>query len=274
MMSYFHDHQGQQNAQQWGNPQQQYPQQWGNPQQWGMFGSTIANPSMSQAYGQPFGQFGQQYGQPNFAAVGLAQQNPFQQNPFQQNQQNPWGQPQRQLSQQDVGEVVRQLVPLLPQILSQAQTMPTMGYGYGQQGYGYGQQQRLLTQQDVNEVVRQILPIVPQIAAALQSNVPIAAAAMYGGAQQGWGHNPFAQNPQAIFAGQNPLAQLLQQQPNWQQGWPQQSFPAFQSAFGQQGWNQQRNLTQNDVNEVVRQLVSIIPQAIANLQSLNQQRVI
>jgi hypothetical protein len=121
---------------------------------------------------------------------------------------------------------------------------------------------------------------VPQIAAALQNNVPIAAAAMYGGGQQGWGHNPYAQNPQAIFAAQNPLAQLLQQQPNWQQGSPQQGFqPVFQSAFGQQGWNQQgwnqqRNLTQNDVNEVVRQLVSIIPQAIANLQSLNQQRVV
>jgi hypothetical protein len=151
-----------------------------------------------------------------------------------------------------------------------------MGYGLGQQqGYGYGQQQRLLTQQDVNEVVRQILPIVPQIAAALQNNAPIAAAAMYGGAQQGWGHNPFAQNPQAAFAAQNPLAQWLQQQqPNWQQGWPQQG-QIFQSAFGgQQGGNQQRNLTQNDVNEVVRQLIAIIPQAIANLQSSNQQRVV
>lgn len=59
-------------------------------------------------------------------------------------QQQPWQ--QRQLTQQDVGDVVRQLVPLLPQILVQAQpvTPATIGYGYGQ---------RSLTQQDVNEVV-------------------------------------------------------------------------------------------------------------------------
>jgi hypothetical protein len=264
-MSYFYDSQ----------QQSQHPQQ----QQWGGFGSTMLNPAISQAYGsqaygQPQfgGQFGQQFGQPQFMSgqqFGQPNLNAFGQgaNWGQQG----WGQSQRQLSQQDVGEVVRQLVPLLPQILAQAQPMQAMGYGYGQQ-------QRLLTQQDVNEVVRQILPIVPQIAAALQGNTPTAAAAMYGG---GLGQqNPFAQNPwaQATFASQNafgqaPFAQPLQQQPFGQQGWPQ-----FQAAFGgTPNWNQvqqQRTLTQTDVNEVVRQLVGIIPQAIANLQTLNQQRVI
>jgi hypothetical protein len=255
-MSYFYDSQQQ---------AVQYPQQ-----QWGGFGSAMLNPAISQAYGsqaygQPqFGQpqflSGQQFGQPNLNAFGQTTGWP-----------SAWAQSQRQLSQQDVGEVVRQLVPLLPQILAQAQPMQAMGYGYGQP-------QRLLTQQDVNEVVRQILPIVPQIAAALQGHTPTAAAAMYGG---GLGQqNPFAQNPwaQATFASQNlfgqaPFAQPLQQQPFGQQGWPQ-----FQAAFGgTPNWNQvqqQRTLTQTDVNEVVRQLVGIIPQAIANLQTLNQQRVI
>jgi hypothetical protein len=242
-MSYFHDNQ-QQNAQQF-------------PQQWGTVNPGMLNPAMSQAYGQP--QFGQQFGQPNLNAFG---------------QNVGWGM-QRQLSQQDVGDVVRQLVPLLPQILSQAQSLPTMAYGYGQP-------QRLLSQQDVNEVVRQILPVVPQIAALLQGQ-PTAAAAVYGaqGQQNPWAHtmhgqNPFAQNPwaQGSFTAQNPYAQTpiaqWSQQPFAQQG-------AFQSAFGgAANWNplQQRTLTPNDVNEVVRQLVAIIPQAIANLQAFNQQRVI
>jgi hypothetical protein len=264
-MSYFYDNQ-QQTAQQ-------------NPQQWG--GSTMFNPAISQAFGQPYGQFGgqqfgqgnqqfgqgsQQFGQPN-QQFGQPNLNAFGQGANQQG----WGQSQRQLSQQDVGEVVRQLVPLLPQILAQAQPMQVMGYGYGQP-------QRLLTQQDVNEVVRQILPIVPQIAAVLQGQTPTAAAAVYGGYGAHGQQNPFAQNPwaQAMFASQNPfgqtpIAQLLQQQPFGQQGWPQ-----AQAAFGgTPNWNQsqQRSLTQNDVNEVVRQLVGVIPQVIANLQAHNQQRV-
>jgi hypothetical protein len=266
-MSYFYDN------------QQQTSQQ--NPQQWGGLGSTMFNPATSQAFGQPQSQFGgqqfgqgnQQYGQPN-QQFGQGNQH-FGQGNQQYGQPNQqygqanqhFGQPNRQLSQQDVGEVVRQLVPLLPQILAQAQPMQAMGYGYGQP-------QRLLTQQDVNEVVRQILPIVPQIAAVLQGHTPTAAAAIYGGlgqqnpfAQNQFGQNQFVQNPWA----QTPIAQLLQQQPFGQQGWPQ-----VQAAFGgAPNWNQsqQRTLTQNDVNEVVRQLVGIIPQAIANLQSHNQQRV-
>src|SRR5205814_129477 len=121
------------------------------------------------AYGQPLGQYGSQpFGQPSFGGQGQG-----------------WGQ-QRQLSQQDVGDVVRQLVPLLPQILAQSQTAPSaFGYGgYGQQSqYGqqpYGQFGRQLTQQDVNEVVRQILPIVPQIVGALQTQGPLPAAAVFG----------------------------------------------------------------------------------------------
>jgi hypothetical protein len=249
-------------------------------QQWGALGSTMFNPAMSQAYGQSLGQAGQ-FGQPTPGAFGPGwgmqpafqpiaqqywQQQPWQQQPTaQQFWQQPW---QRQLTQQDVGDLVRQLVPMLPQILAQAQPAT----------YGHGQ--RSLTQQDVNEVVRQILPIVPQVAAALQGHAPAVAAiqAGYGafGLQNPFAQNLFAQNPwaQATFAAQNPFAQmtipqLMQQQPFGQPGWPQ-----FQSAFGGiPNWSQ-RTLTPNDVNEVVRQLVAIIPQAIANFQTLNQQRVI
>jgi hypothetical protein len=61
-----------------------------------------------------------------------------------------------------VSEVVRQLVPALPQILAQAQN-PFGGQGqnpFGGMGYAaFGQAQRQLSPQDVNEVVRQILPI-------------------------------------------------------------------------------------------------------------------
>jgi hypothetical protein len=236
-MSYFSD--------------QQYATQPNPQQQWGAINAGMFNPAMSQA----FGQVGQQFGQPNLNAFGQAPG---------------WGVP-RQLSQQDVGDVVRQIVPLLPQILTQAQTGV---------GYGFGQGQRALTQQDVNEVVRQILPIVPQVASMLQGNAPAAMAAMYAGPGQFgqhslWGQNQWAQNPwlQATLAAQNPYAQapfgqFVQQQPFGQQAWPQ-----FQSAFG--GYqSQQRTLTQNDVHEIVRQLVGIIPQAIANLQAFNQQRVI
>jgi hypothetical protein len=241
-MSYFSD--------------QQYATQQNPQSQWGAINSGMFNPAMSQAYGQGYGQVGQQFGQPNLNAFG---------------QTSGWGGMQRQLSQQDVSDVVRQLVPLLPQILTQAQTGV---------GYGFGQGQRALTQQDVNEVVRQILPIVPQIASVLQGNAPTALAAMYGGPGQVgqnnlWAQNQWAQNPwlQGTFATQNPYAQspfgqFLQHQPFGQQAWPQ-----FQSAFG--GYqSQQRTLTQNDVQEIVRQLVGIIPQAIANLQAFNQQRVI
>src|SRR3979409_1008435 len=111
-----------------------------NPQQWAPFGSQLAQPfgawpgaqSMQAngsyglgghglgqaAYGQQYGQYG---GQPSIGAIagwGGQQQQPQ------------WGAPpQRQLSQQDVSEVVRQLLPALPQSLAQAQS-PQTAIGY------------------------------------------------------------------------------------------------------------------------------------------------
>src|SRR5437762_1781405 len=107
------------------------------------------------AYGQPYGQqFGGGFG---YGAGWGTQPQAWGQQPL-------WGGlQQRQLSQQDVSEVVRQLVPALPQILAQAQ-QPHAAIGYA----AFGQAPRLLSQQDVNEVVRQILPIVPQIVGMLQ----------------------------------------------------------------------------------------------------------
>jgi hypothetical protein len=52
--------------------------------------------------------------------------------------------------------------------------------------------------------------------------------------------------------------------------------PQFQSAFGAPSpWGQQpRQLTQQDVADVTRQLIGVIPQVIGNLQAFNQQRMI
>src|SRR5258708_4162954 len=208
------------------------------------------------AYGQPYGQYG---GQPSLRAFGYnagwgGQPQGFGQQGFGQQQQPGWGgQPQRQLSQQDVSEVVRQLVPVLPQILAQAQ----------QPHAAFGQAPRQLSQQDVNEVVRQILPIVPQIVGMLQNQPQLQYAAMQGG--QGLGQ----------FGQGNPLQ-------NFGQGNPLQNFgtqfgtPQFQSAFGAPvGWGQQqRQLTQQDVADITRQLIGVIPQVIGNLQGFNQQRMI
>ena len=188
---------------------------------------------------QPQG-FGQQ--QPQGAAWGWgAQPQGF----GQQQPQGAWGaqgfgQQQRQLSQQDVGEAVRQLLPQLSQILAQTQ-QPHAGIGYA----AYGQTPRMLSQQDVNEVVRQILPIVPQIVGMLQGQPQLQYAALQGG------QSPF-----------------------------QYGAPQFQSAFGASthgsmfGGQPQRQLTQQDVADVTRQLVGLIPQVIGNLQAFNQQRMI
>jgi hypothetical protein len=179
-----------------------------NPQLWALF-----NPQNWQAFGSGQAAYGSQYGaQPSFGYPGWGAQP------------QSWGQqPQRQLSQYEVSEVVRQLLPALPQILAQAQQQ-TMPFGYA----AYGQTPRLLSQQDVNEVVRQILPFVPQIVG------------------------------------------MLQGQPFGQYGLPQ-----FQSAFGSPMWGQpQRQLTQQDVAEIARQLVGVIPQVIGNLQAFSQQRMI
>jgi hypothetical protein len=98
----------------------------------------------------------------------------------------------------------------------------------------------------VNEVVRQILPALPQILGALQGQPQVQYAALHGG-------------PGALGQG------------GWGQGgnWPQ-----FQSAFGGPQHGGQRQLTQQDVADVTRQLVGLIPQVIGNLQAYNQQRVI
>src|SRR5712672_3263083 len=171
-----------------------------NPQQWAPFNSHAAQSAgyglggygLGQAaFGQPYGQYG---GQPSTGGFGYGAQGGVQ--GWGQQQQPQWGGPQqRQLSQQDVSEVVRQLVPALPQILAQAQS-PHVGIGYA----AYGQAPRQLSQQDVNEVVRQLLPIVPQIVGTLQGQPQLQYAAMQGGpglGQFGLG-NP-AQNPGAQF---------------------------------------------------------------------------
>jgi hypothetical protein len=200
-MAYFDTQQ--QNPMQ--NPQLN-PQLWAllNPQNWQ--GSGYG--SGQGAYGQAFGAYGNQ---PLFGS-----------NPGWGGQPQWWSQhQQRQLSQQDVSEVVRQLLPA-----SQQSTIP---FGYA----AYGQTPRSLSQQDVTEVVRQILPFVPQIVGMLQ-----------GQPQQGL---PFGQY----------------------------GSPQFQSAFGSPIWGHpQRQLTQQDVAEITRQLVGVIPQVIGNLQSFNQQRMI
>jgi hypothetical protein len=251
-----------------------------NPQQWAPFNSHAAQsyggglntPSLQgigghglgqAAYGQ---QYGQQYGgQPSMGGGGWGAQPQG----WSQQQAYGGGQQQRQLSQQDVSEVVRQLVPVLPQILAQAQS-PQAAIGYA----AYGQAPRQLSQQDVNEVVRQILPIVPQMVGMLQQGQPqLQFAAMQGGlgqgglGQGGLGQGGFGQG--GIGFGQ------------FGQGNPAQNFgaqfgaPPFQSAFGAQSGfgQQQRQLTQQDVADVTRQLIGVIPQIIGNLQAFNQQRM-
>jgi hypothetical protein len=256
-----------------------------NPQQWAMFnpqnaqgyGAWLGVPSIQgiglglgqAAYGQQYGQFG---GQPQWWGQWGYQQPQWGQQ---------WGQ-QRQLSQHEVHDVVRQLLPALPQILAQAQQQPHLAYAAYGQGYGFGYGPRALTPQDVNEVVRQIMPILPQIVGALQSQPQLQHAAMHGGG--GWGQGMqgampggggMLGGPQSQFSmgGLNPYASPYgSYQQFGQYGWPQ-----FQSAFGGQqhwGFGQQRQLTQQDVADVTRQLVALIPQVIGNLQAFNQQRMI
>ena len=236
------------------------------PQQWGLgaFGSQGGQQQGGQqygggglglgqaAYGQQYGQFG---GQPTFGAFGYGPGWGGQTGSGQQ-----WGGQQRQLSQQDVSEVVRQLIPALPQILAQAQN-PFASMGYA----AYGQAPRQLSPQDVNEVVRQILPIVPQIVGMLQSQPQMQHSAMHGGPGQG----------QFGGLGQFGLGYPTQTQPAQMWG-TQFGAPQFQAAFGgaQTGFGQQRQLTQQDVADITRQLIGVIPQVIGNLQAYGQQRMI
>ena len=220
-------------------------------------GLNISSPQAPGGYGLGQAAYGQQYGQyggqpsmgvgynPGWGAQPQAQG-------WGQMQQPQWGgQQQRQLSQQDVSEVVRQLVPVLPQILAQTQ-QPHAAIGYA----AYGQAPRQLSQQDVNEVVRQLLPIVPQIVGTLQGQPQLQYAAMQGGPGLGqFGPGNPAQNPGAQFGF---------------------GGPQWQSAFGAPAtWGQhQRQLTQQDVSDITRELIGVIPQVIGNLQAFNQQRMI
>lgn len=276
----MHQHNGLHNPALWG---------WSNPQN-AMFGQRVAGPQTdgfgmpgigfgptqgafashpAQNYGPQSYAFGNQFGQPLFGAFG---QTPGWGGQPNWGMQSPWGQ-QRQLTHQDIGEVVRQLVPLLPQIVAQAQ-QPLAAYGYGPFGYGLANQQRLLSQQDINEVVRQILPILPQIVGALQGQGPHHLAAMHAGHGYGAAQGSFGQN---FGAGSNPY--LMGQQSMNPFGNP------FGNPFNQPGWlafgNPQnfgpqtpRQLTPQDTNEVVRQLLWAIPQVIGNLQAYGQQRAI
>src|SRR5260370_41761764 len=214
-----------------------------NPQQWAAFSHHAAQPygawpsapsmqviggyGLGQApYGQQYGQYG---GQPPTGAFGYNAALGAQPQGWGQQQQPQWGgQQQRQLSQQDVSEVVRQLVPALPQILAQAQ-QPHASIGYA----AYGQAPRQLSQQDVNEVVRQILPIVPQIVGMLQGQPQLQYAAMQGRlglGQQGFGQQGF---------GQQGLDQFRQGYPLHNFG-AQFGMPQYQSAFGAPpAWRQQ-----------------------------------
>jgi hypothetical protein len=232
-----------------------------NPQQWSPFnayaahsgGYGLGNYGLGQAaFGQQYGQYGGQPSSIGGYGYGAGWGAQPQGQGWGQQQQPQWGgQQHRQLSQQDVSEVVRQLVPALPQILAQAQS-PYAGVGYA----AYGQAPRMLSQQDVNEVVRQLLPIVPQIVGMLQGQPQLQYATMHGGAGLGqFGYGA----PGQIFG----------------QGFGTQfGTPQFQAAFGAPaGWGQQRQLTQQDVADVTRQLIGVIPQIIGNLQAFNQQRM-
>jgi hypothetical protein len=239
------------------NPQQQWaPFNLQTAQPYGG-GLNMSSPQATGGYGLGQAAYGQQYGQyggqpsmgvgynPGWGAQPQAQG-------WGQMQQPQWGsQQQRQLSQQDVSEVVRQLVPVLPQILAQTQ-QPHAAIGYA----AYGQAPRQLSQQDVNEVLRQLLPIVPQIVGTLQGQPQLQYAAMQGGPGLGqFGQGNPAQNPGAQFGF---------------------GGPQWQSAFGAPAtWGQhQRQLTQQDVSDITRQLIGVIPQVIGNLQAYNQQRMI
>src|SRR5438309_8967369 len=113
----------------------------------------------------------------------------------------------------------------------------------------------------------------------LQNQPQLQYAAMLGGqgfGQQGFGQQGLGQQGlgQQGF-GQQGLGQYgLGQYGQGQFG--QGGAPQFQSAFGgQSGWGQQqRQLTQQDVADVTRQLIGVIPQVIGNLQAFNQQRMI
>ncbi len=151
-----------------------------------------------------------------------------------------WGAPQRQLSQQDVSNILQQIAPVLPQIIAQAQqhqNQPMAAFGGG-----WGVMQRSLSPQDVSEVVRQILPAIPQLLQAMQQQ-----GGPWGFAPQGFG-----------LGGLGPQGQGWQGQAAYGPG-PQQN------PFQQPGLP--RQLSQQDVNEIVRQLSEVVQQAYGGQQT-------
>jgi hypothetical protein len=97
-----------------------------------------------------------------------------------------YGQMPRQLSQQDVNEVVRQLLPFVPQIVGMAQGQPHLQYAamqgapfaqfgtpqfqsaFGASPLGW-QPQRQLSQHDVADITRQLVGLIPQVIGNLQA---------------------------------------------------------------------------------------------------------
>jgi hypothetical protein len=143
-----------------------------------------------------------------------------------------YGQAPRTLSPQDVNDVVRQLLPLLPQIVGALQGQPQQQFamhgGIGSLGQGH----------------------LGQHFAA---------------------QNPFAmQNPLAA-AFQQPSFQQPSQfgSPGQQYGMPQFQS-AFGGP--QQSGQSQRQLMPHDLADISQQLAALIPQVIGNLQAINQQR--
>jgi hypothetical protein len=211
-----------------------------NPQQQTAYLQQLAQAVLQQAHHQSGAGFGQGwigqsvYGQGGYGLGG----------PSQYNLGFGMGGPQRQLTQHDVSSILQQIAPILPQIIAQAQqqqTMPQAAFGGG-----FGLQQRTLSPQDVNEVVRQILPVIPQLLQSAQGQ----------SWQGGFGQTGFGQT--GGFG-------------QWGQGWGQAAYGPSQqdNPFGR---NPARQLSPQDVNEVVRQLAEILPQAIAG-QQVGQQRL-
>jgi hypothetical protein len=195
--------------------------------------SLLQNQQAQQTAGIGQGGYGQgAFGQGNFGQGAFGGQ--FGQNWGAQN----WG-AQRQLSPQDVSNVLQQIAPILPQIVAQAQQQqyqqPLAAFGGG-----YGHNQRSLSQQDVSEVVRQILPIVPQLLQSMQQQ-------NYG-QTGGFGQQGFGQQG----GGQGQAAYGLGQQHN---SW-------------QQHMQHQRQLSPQDVTEIVQQLTQVIPLAYGAQQRM------
>jgi len=205
----IHSETSQQNAFQ--NPHQTSPQVAAALQQ---LAQALQQTQQTQQGGLGQGQFGQ----------GAFGQGVFGQNtPFGTGQN--WG-GQRQVSQQEVSNVLQQIAPILPQIIAQAQQQNQMQQPLAAFGGGYGVNQRSLSQQDVNEVVRQILPILPQLLQQQQG-------------QGGFGQQGSGWQGQSAYG-------------NSQQN---------TGPFGQQQHQHQRQLSPQDVNEIARQLAEVIPLA-------------